>query len=156
MKGAACCARQRRDEGLPRESLYHLRAVPMLQLAGDQCSSWHPFLPSQGGSDLCLAPVALQGLSHPVTSLIPWPSPTISTQAWFWAEMLGLLCLYLAIPRDPSYIGGCKLYGRQNICVTCELINKTAIGSGTEHVCPWQLRRGIPNPRSLRNKTDYH
>lgn len=86
--GAAWCARQRRDEGLPREVSFHLRAVPMLQLAGHQCSSWHPFSPSQGGSDLCLAPV-----SHPVTSPIFWPSPTSSsyllpssTQTCFWAE----------------------------------------------------------------------
>lgn len=38
MMGAACCARQRRDEGLPREVPFHLRAVPMLQLAGDSAA----------------------------------------------------------------------------------------------------------------------
>lgn len=54
--------------------------------------------------------------------------------------------LILGISRDPTYRGGCRLYGRQNICVACELINETALGSRTEHVCPWQLRRCLPNP----------
>lgn len=64
--------------------------------------------------------------------------------------------LILGISWDPSYTGGCRLYGRQNICVTCELINETALGSRAEHVCPWQLRRCLPNPQNLQDKTGYH
>lgn len=148
--GAACWARQRRDEGLPREVSFHLRAVPMLQLAGDQCSSWHPFSPSQGGSDLCLAPRAVPSSDIPYLLAISHDfHPSLSL-----GREIRINLLVLGIFQDPSYTGGCKPYGRQNICVTYELINKTAIGSGTEHVCcPWQLRRCIPNPWSLQNKT---
>lgn len=81
-------------KGLARKVSFHLRAgrAPVQLLAS--------FLTIQGGSDLCLAPVALQGLSHPVTSLISWPSPTISTLVL--GREIRITLLMLGISRDSS------------------------------------------------------
>lgn len=103
--GTACCVRQKREEVLPMEALYHLGAAPVLWLAGDQHSSRHPFSLSQGGSDLCLALVALQGLSQPgqlVLPLSPGHLPWIPPHAWFGAVKQGLLCLCLSVSWSPS------------------------------------------------------
>lgn len=84
--GAACCARQRRDERFAKGGFISPQSCPHAAAGRGPVQLLASFLTIQGGSDLCLAPVALQGLSHTGTSLISWPSPTISTQAWFWAE----------------------------------------------------------------------
>lgn len=108
-------------------------------------SGWLWFMPGSSGS-----PRAVPSSDIPYLLAISHDfHPSLSL-----GREIRINLLVLGIFQDPSYTGGCKPYGRQNICVTYELINKIAIGSGTEHVCcPWQLRRCIPNPWSLQNKT---
>lgn len=100
------------------EALYHLGAAPVLWLAGDQCGSWHPFLLSQGGSDLCLAPVALQGLP-----LSPGHVPWIPPQAWFGAVKHGLLRLCLVYLDLPAKQEAITFMAEKNICLEHKLIN---------------------------------
>lgn len=118
--GTACCVRRQREEVLPMEALYHLGAAPVLWLAGDQHSSWHPLSPSPGGSDLCLAPVALQGLSQPgqlALPLSPGHLPWFPPQAWFGAVKQGLLCLCLVSLDLPAKQGAITFMAEKNICL---------------------------------------
>lgn len=106
-------------------------------------SGWPWFMPGSSGP-----PRAVPSSDTPIS----WPSPMIVYPSLLLGREVRITLLVLDMSRDPSYTGGCNLYGRQNICVTCELINKTAIRSGTEHVCPWQLKGAFPTSEAYETK----
>lgn len=81
-------------------------------------SGWLWFIPGS-----CGPPRAVPARA-PGASCISWPCPMISTPSLVLGREASTAVLMLGISWDPSYTGGYNLYGRQNICLKCELINK--------------------------------